>query len=69
VEDCFFHLDQGAFSSFVSGGVALSVALVEAQLVGGRWVAWPLGAFSATVAYLLLLALEIGMAELAKRGS
>jgi threonine/homoserine/homoserine lactone efflux protein len=58
----------GSSISFVSVGVALGVALVEAQLVGG-WVAWPLGAFSATVAYLLLLALEIGLAERAKRGS
>jgi hypothetical protein len=58
----------GSSISFVSVGVALLVALVEAQLVGG-WVAWPLGAFSATVAYLLLLALEIGLAERAKRGS
>jgi hypothetical protein len=58
----------GSFVSFVSVGVALGVALVEAQLVGG-WVAWPLGAFSATVAYLLLLALEIGLAERAKCGS
>ena len=58
----------GSSISFVSVGVALAVALVEARLVGG-WPAWPLGAFSATVAYLLLLALEIGLAELAKRGS
>jgi hypothetical protein len=58
----------GSSISFASVGVALLVALVEAQLVGG-WVAWPLAAFSATVAYLLLLAVEIGLAELAKRGS
>jgi hypothetical protein len=58
----------GSSISFVSVGVALLAALVEAQLVGG-WVAWPLGAFSATVAYLLLLALEKGLAERAKRGS
>jgi hypothetical protein len=45
------------------------VALVEARLVGGGWPAWPLGAFLATVAYLLLLALEIGLAELLKRGN
>jgi hypothetical protein len=51
------------------GGVALAVALVEARLVGGGWPAWPLGAFLATVAYLLLLALEIGLAELLKRGN
>jgi hypothetical protein len=59
----------GSSVSFVSVGVALAVALVEAQLVGGGWSAWPLGAFLATVAYLLLLALEIGLAELVKRGS
>jgi hypothetical protein len=58
----------GSSVSFVSVGAALAVALVAAQLVGG-WAAWPLGAFSATVAYLLLLALEIGLAEIAKRGS
>jgi hypothetical protein len=58
----------GSSVSFASVGVALLVALVEAQLVGG-WVAWPVGAFSATVAYLLLLALEIGLAERAKRGT
>ena len=58
----------GSSVSFVSVGAALAIALVEAQLVGG-WVAWPLGAFSATVAYLLLLALEIGLAERAKRGT
>jgi hypothetical protein len=58
----------GSSISFVSVGAALLVALVEAQLVGG-WPVWPLGAFSATVAYLLLLALEIGLAELVKRGS
>ena len=58
----------GSSISFVSVGVALGVALMETQLVGSR-VAWPLGAFSTTVAYLLLLALEIGLAERAKRGS
>jgi hypothetical protein len=58
----------GSSVSFVSVGAALSVALVAAQLVGG-WAAWPLGAFSATVTYLSLLALEIGLAEIAKRGS
>jgi hypothetical protein len=58
----------GSSVSFFSVGTALLVTLVEAQLVGG-WPAWPLGAFSATVAYLLLLALEIGLADLAKRGS
>src|SRR5215212_20012 len=58
----------GSSVSFVSVGAALAIALVEAQLLGG-WPAWPLGAFSATVAYLLLLALEIGLAELAKCGS
>ena len=58
----------GSSVSFFSVGAALLVALVEAQLLGG-WPAWPLGAFSATVAYLLLLALEIGLADLAKRGS
>ena len=55
----------GSSVSFFSVGAAL---LVEAQLLGG-WPAWPLGAFSATVTYLLLLALEIGLAELAKCGS
>jgi len=59
----------GSSVSFVSVGVALAVALVEARLVGGGWPAWPLGAFLATVAYLLLLALEIGLAELLKRGN
>jgi len=58
----------GSSISFVSVGTALLVALVEAQLLGG-WATWPLGAFSATVTYLLLLALEIGLAELAKCGS
>ena len=57
----------GSSVSFVSVGAALLVALVEAQLVGG-WIAWPLGALLATVAYLLLPALEIGLAERAKRG-
>src|SRR5215211_702389 len=47
----------GSSISFVSVGAALAIALVEAQLVGGGWPAWPLGAFLATVAYLLLLAL------------
>jgi hypothetical protein len=42
----------GSSVRFVSVGAALAIALVEAQLVGG-WAAWPLGAFSATVAYLL----------------
>jgi hypothetical protein len=46
-------------------GVALGVALVEAQLVGGLAAWGVLG----TVAYLLLLALEIGLAERTKRGS
>jgi len=58
----------GSSVSFVSVGAAQTIVLVEAQLLGG-WPAWPLGAFSATVAYLLLLALEIGLAELAKRAS
>ena len=40
----------GSSVSFVSVGMALAVALVEAQLVGGGWSAWPLGAFLATVA-------------------
>jgi len=58
----------GSSVSFVAVGMALAIALVEAQLVGS-WAAWPLGAFSATVICLLLLALEIGLAEIAKRGS
>ncbi len=58
----------GSSISFVSVGTALLSAFGEARLVDG-WPAWPLGAFLATVVYLLLLALELGIADLAKRGA
>jgi hypothetical protein len=58
----------GTSISFVSVGAALLAVFAEARLVDG-WFAWPLGAFLATVVYLSLLALEIGIADLAKRGA
>jgi membrane protein YdbS with pleckstrin-like domain len=52
----------GSSISFFSVGSSLVVALVAGQLEGG-FATWPLGAFLATVVYLLVFALEIAVAE------
>lgn len=57
----------GGSISLLSVGAALTFAFVVGLFVGG-FSAWPLGSFLATLAYLLLFALEIGLAELI-RGS
>lgn len=53
----------GGSISFASVGIGLAVALLSGLYPGG-FLAWPLGSFLATLAYLLLFALEIGIAEL-----
>ena len=55
----------GGSISVLSVGLALGAALAAGSFVGG-FAAWPLGSFLATLAYLLLFALEIGLAELAR---
>jgi len=52
----------GVSFSFPSVGLALAAALVAGSLTGGLLV-WPLGSFLATVAYLFVFALEMGLAE------
>ena len=53
----------GGSISVFSVGMALLAALSAGSLIGG-FLAWPLGSFLATLLYLLLFALEIGLAEL-----
>jgi len=43
-------------------GLALAAALAAANFAGGL-LAWPLGSFLATVVYLFVFALEMGLAE------
>src|SRR5215216_4188758 len=53
----------GGSISFFSVGLALLAVLLVGQLVGG-FLAWALGSFLATLLFLLIFALEIGLAEL-----
>ncbi len=52
----------GVSFSFPSVGLALAAALAAGSLTGGL-LAWPLGSFFATVVYLFVFALEMGLAE------
>jgi hypothetical protein len=53
----------GGSISFASVGLALAAVFLTGSLTGGL-LAWPLGAFLATLVFLLVFALEIGLAEL-----
>ena len=53
----------GGSISFFSVGLALLSAVLVGRIVGGLF-AWPLGSFLATLVFLLIFALEIGLAEL-----
>lgn len=46
-------------------GVGLGAATITGLVVGG-WVAWPLGAFLATAAYVLASGIEMSLAERAE---
>ena len=52
----------GSAFAFLSVGGALATAFVTALLVGPD-VAWPLGSFLSTLVYLVLVGLEIALAE------
>jgi hypothetical protein len=52
----------GVFISFPSVGLALAAALAAGSLTRGP-LAWPLGSFFATVVYLFVFALKMGLAE------
>jgi hypothetical protein len=53
----------GGSISFLSVGLALGAVLLVDNFFGGL-LAWSLGAFLATVVFLLVFALELGLAEL-----
>src|SRR5919202_4686122 len=53
----------GGSISFFSVGLALLSAVLVGRIVGGLF-AWPLGSFLATLVFLLVFALEVGLAEL-----
>jgi hypothetical protein len=53
----------GSSISFLSIGLALGAVLLVASVFGGL-LAWSLGAFLATLVFLLVFALELGLAEL-----
>ena len=53
----------GGSISFFSVGLALLAALLIGHFVSG-FLAWPLGSFLATLVFLLVFALEVGLAEL-----
>jgi hypothetical protein len=53
----------GGSISFPSVGLALAAILLVGYLVSGL-LAWPLGSFLATLLFLLVFALELGLAEL-----
>ena len=53
----------GGSISFFSVGFALLAVLLVGQVVGG-FIAWPLGSFLATLVFLSIFALGLGLAEL-----
>jgi amino acid transporter len=53
----------GGSISFPSVGLALAAVLLVGNLVSSL-LAWPLGSFLATLVFLLIFALELGLAEL-----
>jgi hypothetical protein len=56
----------GSAFAFASVGVGVGAAVLTG-LVLDSWLAWPLGAFLATAAYVLASGVEIGFAERAQR--
>jgi hypothetical protein len=58
--------DIGSSVSVISVGTAILLAYTVGRLVGG-FVAWPLGSFVATVAYLFLFGVELGLIDRLRR--
>ena len=58
--------ELGSSISVLSVGSAIGCAYVAGRLVGG-FVAWPLGSFVATVAYLFLFGVELSLAHRLQR--
>jgi hypothetical protein len=58
--------ELGSSISILSVGVAIGCAYAVGRLVGG-FIAWPLGSFVATAAYLFLFGVELGLAQRIQR--
>jgi hypothetical protein len=58
--------DVGSSVSVISVGTAILLAYTVGRLLGS-FVAWPLGSFVATVAYLFLFGVELGLIDHLRR--
>ena len=58
--------ELGSSISILSVGIAIACAYAIGRLVGG-FVAWPLGSFGATSAYLFLFGVELSLAHRVQR--
>lgn len=58
--------ELGSSISILSVGAAIGCAYAVGRLVGG-FIAWPLGSFVATAAYLFLFGVELGLAQRIQR--
>ena len=58
--------ELGSSISILSVGMAIACAYATGRLVGG-FVAWPLGSFVATAAYLFLFGVELSLAHRIQR--